>query len=254
MTAAYRLKGFGLLGGGVAATLALYLVSVQVAAERTRLEQVSVKIVEAERDVRALETEFDTRANLSQLERWNGETLALVAPTAGQFLRGGAQLASISFDGRDAGPQAGMRTAALVVPAFTAQAQAAATPASMPAAVVASTKPVTAVATTKAIVAVASTKPVPAVAKANPAVAIAKAKPVAKPRSRVARVAVAAIAKPVRKPAAKVSAPPVVTAAIARPVAPRKTQTVAMLDGALLSDRTLGDLMSRARGEAGRLR
>lgn len=250
MTAAYGLKGFGLLGGCATATLALYLVSVQVAAERKRLEQVSARIVAAERDVRALETEFDTRANLSQLERWNGETLALVAPTAGQFLRGGAQLASISFD--DAPLQAGMQTAALVVPAFTARTEASA----MPAVAVALTKPAQAVVSTKIVTSVTATKPAPAVAKAKLAVAVAaaKVKPVAEPRPRVAPVVTAAVAKRVLKPAAKVSAPPIIVASIARPVAPRKTQTVAMLDGGLLSDRTLGDLMSRARGEAGRLR
>jgi hypothetical protein len=72
MTAAYRLKGLGWFGGCVVVTLGFYLVSLQVAAERKRLEQVDTRIRVAVRDIRALETEFDTRANLAQLERWNG--------------------------------------------------------------------------------------------------------------------------------------------------------------------------------------
>lgn len=122
MTAAYRLKGLGWFGGCVVVTLGFYLVSLQVASERKRLEQVEVKIRVAQRDIRALETEFDTRANLAQLERWNGDTLALVAPTAAQFVRSEAQLASVRFDGA-AGGRA-VQTASLVVPAFTPQVAA----------------------------------------------------------------------------------------------------------------------------------
>lgn len=125
MTAAYRLKGLGWFGSCVVVALGFYLVSLQVASERKRLEQVDTRIRVAERDIRALETEFDTRANLAQLERWNGDTLALVAPGASQFVRDEAQLAAIRFD---VAPQVGgageVRTAALVVPAFSAPAAA----------------------------------------------------------------------------------------------------------------------------------
>ena len=69
MTAAYRLKGAGWLIACVAIVLGFYLVSLRVAAERKKLEQVDVRIATAQRDIRALETEFDTRSNLSQLER-----------------------------------------------------------------------------------------------------------------------------------------------------------------------------------------
>ena len=106
MTAAYRLKGLGWFGGVVIVSLSFYLVSLQVAAERKRLAQVDAKISAAERDIRALETEFDVRANLAQLERWNGDTLALVAPTAQQFVRDEAQLAAISFTPGGAAPMA----------------------------------------------------------------------------------------------------------------------------------------------------
>jgi hypothetical protein len=115
MTAAYRLKGLGWFASCTAIVLGFYLVSLQVAAERNKLDALNGKIRSAERDIRALETEFDTRANLAQLERWNGDILALSAPVAGQFVGSEAQLAAVSF--QPAGGAAGMRTAALVVPA-----------------------------------------------------------------------------------------------------------------------------------------
>nr|WP_174293098.1 hypothetical protein [Sphingomonas bacterium] len=114
MTAAYRLKGVGWLIAAVVIALAFYLVSLRVAEERKRLEAVNARIAAAQRDIRALETEFDTRANLVQLERWNGDTLALAAPTAGQFVRDASQLATIDV----AGPR--VQTAALVVPSIAA--------------------------------------------------------------------------------------------------------------------------------------
>ena len=95
MTAAYRLKGFGWFVGLAAVALCLYLISLQVAAERKRLDDVNGRIALAQRDIRALETEFDTRANMRQLERWNGDTLALAAPTAAQFVSDDAALAAL---------------------------------------------------------------------------------------------------------------------------------------------------------------
>ena len=211
MAATYRLKGIGWFAGCVVVTLGFYLVSLQVAAERKRLEQVDAKIRVAERDIRALETEFDTRANLAQLERWNGDTLALVAPGASQFVRGEAQLASVRFDGAQA---ADIRTAALVVPAYTALSA-----------------PASASATAPALGGTVSV-PVPA-APARAVVAIAAATSSAGPRVVFRPEAPRATAK--------------------ADVAPtRKAQAVAMLDRTLLSDTTLGDLVSRARSEAGR--
>jgi hypothetical protein len=121
MTAAYRLKGIGWFGGCVVVALGFYLVSLQVAAERKKLEQTDARIRVAMRDIRALETEFDTRANLTQLERWNGDTLALVAPGANQFVRDEAQLAAVRFDvaPRAIGGSVPVRTASLVVPSYT---------------------------------------------------------------------------------------------------------------------------------------
>jgi hypothetical protein len=125
MAATYRLKGIGWLGGCAAVTIGFYLVSLQVAAERKRIEQTEARIVAAQREIRALETEFDTRANAVQLERWNGETLALVSPGASQFVRTGAQLAALPFR---PGDDTRIEHASLVVPAYTPPAAVAPAP------------------------------------------------------------------------------------------------------------------------------
>lgn len=179
MTAAYRLKHLGWMGGCVVVALGFYLVSLQVAAERKKLEQADTRIRVAQRDIRALETEFDTRANLTQLERWNGDTLALVAPTAAQFVRDEAQLAAIRFDGGSTASGNAVRTAALVVPAFTAPVTAPTVtqPAAIPATVTVTVK-VAAIAPSrvptmaKAAAAAPTARMIPAVAT------VAKAAPV----------------------------------------------------------------------------
>ena len=79
-----------------AAALSCYLVSLRVATERSSLEDIETKIVLAQRDIRALETEIGTRGRLEQLERWNVKVLALSAPNADQFVDGGYQLARLA--------------------------------------------------------------------------------------------------------------------------------------------------------------
>lgn len=209
MTAAYRLKGIGWFGGCVAIVLGFYLVSLQVATERKKLEGMDRKIDAAQRDIRALETEFETRANLAQLEKWNGETLSLAAPTAGQFVTDEAALASLDVNqvGQPLpGAQGAVQTAALVVPSQPGVSVAA--PAATPA---------------PAVVQVAAAMP-----KAQRAVikvaAIEKSAPMLAKLNEAAR-AKAAVAK-------------------VRP------EAVAMLDRKLLSDSTLGDILSSARAEA----
>ncbi len=115
MTAAYRLRGIGWFISGVIVVLACYLVSLQVAAERKHVEDMARAINRAHRDIRQLETEFGTRANLAQLERWNGEILALAAPSAEQFVPDEAALAQADFV---TGPtvHGPVRQAAMVVP------------------------------------------------------------------------------------------------------------------------------------------
>ena len=77
------------------AALGCYLVSLRVASERAQLEDVETKIVLAQRDMRLVQTEIDTRGRLSQLERWNAGAFALSAPAADQFLKGSFELARL---------------------------------------------------------------------------------------------------------------------------------------------------------------
>ena len=95
---AQRFRALGWVGVVASAATGLYLISVQVAAERGKLEAVEAQIAAAQRDMRQLQTEMGTRASMRQLERWNGDVLALTAPKATQFLRGEAQLASLNLD------------------------------------------------------------------------------------------------------------------------------------------------------------
>jgi hypothetical protein len=82
------------IGCAVAAT-ALYTVSLRVASERARLDNIDYKIASTRRDIRQLQTEMGTRASLRQLERWNGESLSLSAPHANQFLPNETQISRI---------------------------------------------------------------------------------------------------------------------------------------------------------------
>jgi hypothetical protein len=120
-------KGFGWLLCGVIVSPGLYLVTSSVAAERGRVEAVERAIIAAQRDIRDLETEFQTRANFAQLERWNGDVLALASPRPEQYAHGEEALASLNPGGMlsDA-PQ----VAALVVPAGITLTQAEVAPAS----------------------------------------------------------------------------------------------------------------------------
>jgi hypothetical protein len=90
-----RFSSLGWVAGVATAATCLYLVSLQVAAERGKLESVEHQIATAQRDMRQLQTELGTRASLRQLEKWNGDVLALSAPKAQQFLHSDTQLASL---------------------------------------------------------------------------------------------------------------------------------------------------------------
>jgi hypothetical protein len=94
--AAIGFKGFGWIAGIAVVLPACYMVTSAVAAERGRVEAVERAIIEAKRDIRGLETEFDTRANLAQLERYNGEVLALAIPRPDQYVTSDAGLAALS--------------------------------------------------------------------------------------------------------------------------------------------------------------
>ena len=87
MVVAHRFRWFGWFVLCVSVILGCYLMSSRVAAERNKLATIESSIARTQRDITALETEFDTRASFAQLQRWNGDTLKLSAPTAGQYIR-----------------------------------------------------------------------------------------------------------------------------------------------------------------------
>jgi hypothetical protein len=103
-------KGLGWFLCGVVVAPACYLVNSHGAAEQAKLNATRLAIIQAQRDIRGLETEFNTRANLAQLERWNGEVLALAAPMPQQYLASETALASLGQEPAD------IQVAALVVP------------------------------------------------------------------------------------------------------------------------------------------
>lgn len=98
---AQRFRPLGWAAGVAIAATGLYLVSLQVAAERGKLEAVEAQIAAAKRDLRQLQTELGTRASLRQLEAWNGEVLSLSAPKAAQFVGDAAQLTALNLNPAD---------------------------------------------------------------------------------------------------------------------------------------------------------
>jgi hypothetical protein len=92
---ATRFRSVGWVAGVAVAALGCYLVSQRVASERAELASVERQILSARRDIRHLQTEIGTRARMGELERWNGEVLALSAPRASQFVESEVQLASL---------------------------------------------------------------------------------------------------------------------------------------------------------------
>ncbi|MGJ3629792.1 hypothetical protein AB5I41_28635 [Sphingomonas sp. MMS24-JH45] len=215
MAAMYRLKGIGWLGSVAVAAIGFYLVSSQVAAERKKLEQIDRKIVVAERDIRALETEFDVRANLAQLERWNGDTLALTVPVAGQFVSDEAALAQLSpRRPMPLGGEGEIRTAQLLVPAAPVLPTLTPIAAPIPVPVTISDHvPAPARVQTAAVAPRPAAAPLPRIVKASVATASASTRP-------------AAIRPASLQPAAMVQ-----TAS----TRPRNLRAVAMLDKSLLS-------------------
>lgn len=77
------------------AALSCYLISHRVSAERNALEDIERDIQIARDDILSLNTEFQTRSRMSQIEVWNRRDFVLMAPGAGQFLEGEFALASL---------------------------------------------------------------------------------------------------------------------------------------------------------------
>ena len=165
MVLVVRFRWFGWFVLCVGVILACYLMSSRVAAERGRLSDIEAKISSTERDIKALETEFDTRASFVQLNRWNTDTLRLEAPTAGQYVRDDAQLASLDSDTFIASDS--------VQTASVTSAPAVPTPKPVPDVATATQKASAPAPVRAAVAMVAST----GTAKAQPAAAKAKVKP-----------------------------------------------------------------------------
>jgi hypothetical protein len=108
---AQRFKAIGWVAVVASAATGLYLVSLQVAAERGKVDAVERQIAATQREMRQLQTELGTRGSMRQLEKWNGDVLALSAPKASQFARDGAQLIALNLDDAGKAPNAPPSTA-----------------------------------------------------------------------------------------------------------------------------------------------
>ena len=75
--------------------LSAYLISLRVATERNAVQALDRRIHHARADIRYLETEFEARSNMRQLEQWNNRDYRYVAPNAGQYLPDERSLASL---------------------------------------------------------------------------------------------------------------------------------------------------------------
>lgn len=235
MTAAYRMRGLGWFLTGVCVAITFLLVSLQVAVERKKVIDLNRAIATAKRDIRMLETEFNTRANLSQLEKWNGDVLALVAPRAEQFLDNSAALAQVDFNAPGAHVDK-VRAVAYVVPALYPM-------------------PGVDIAVGESTNAGAPQAAGPATSGVSGAVAAVIAAAGAPGGVAQAHVGAPALAVRTGAPASANGAPrsPMVArAASVDMAATRRSATIALLDRKLLSDSTLDDLMSTARAEARR--
>lgn len=116
MVVAHRFRWFGWFVLCVSVILGCYLMSSRVAAERNKLASIESSITRTQRDIKALETEFDTRSSFAQLQRWNGDTLKLSAPTAAQYVRNDAELAQVDFNGPNPVGMPQIQNASAVIP------------------------------------------------------------------------------------------------------------------------------------------
>ena len=251
---ANRFKSVGRVLTVAVAAMGLYLVTSQVAAERTELERVNRQIVTAKKDIRRLHTELGTRANLRQLERWNGEVLALTTPDADQFVGAETQLASLDRSGITPGPRyapAAMVTAMVAIPDSATLAEAAKPAAATPAP--AASQPASTAAVAQRVAMVREQMKPAAQVAAAPAPARSEKPAPAKPaRAEKPRSA------PVRTELARAEAP---KPAKPKPDAPKvdrvkadKERQLARLEDKLLDDRLMGELARTARTETGRRR
>lgn len=212
------------------AALACYMLSLRVAAERADLAGLEREIIATQQQIRALNTELGTRGRVQQLQHWNDEVLALVAPVSGQYLAGGVMLARFETRQPVLADQAEVRMASAEVPAAAAPAPA--------------VQPQRAVA------------PAPAAPLRQPAM-VHRASLTVAPASAPARAepkppAAAAARPPAQPPRVRtVTAEPAPAPARARPAAAAPARTRPAAQASLLDERTLRDLGSAARAERG---
>jgi hypothetical protein len=113
-----RFRPIGWVVGIAAAIMLLYVIQLRVANERGKLNEVDAEIAILRKDIRRLNTEFNTRASMRQLERWNGadEQLALATPQARQFVASEDAISEIGaerFEGHGVAPPPAMMQASV---------------------------------------------------------------------------------------------------------------------------------------------
>ena len=226
---ANRFKPMGLVAIGMVAAMGFYLISSRVASERTELEKVDRRIIATQKAIRQLQTEIGTRASMRQLERWNGDVLALTSPDASQYIAEGA-LAHIDRSGITDGPRF------MPQQMVTAMANTPTMADAVPAVAVAS----------DAGEASATIERVALITQAGKPATVVPVKAVAM-RPEPAKTAKIAAAKSSQPKAAKPMR--IVAMASAERATPRKTAAVAKIERKLLDDRLLGELAQAARAE-----
>lgn len=202
--------------------LSAYLISLRVATERNAVQALERRIYHTRADIRYLETEFEARANMRQLEQWNARDYRYVAPKAVQYLPDERALASLDRIETNGDSYVAPPVMMAMADAEDASPDAAAAAAASPAPAQ--------IRGDETVIRAASAKAVPVQSKPAPVKDDA-------PRS----------AAPARL--AKADQP----AAAPDPVA-RRAARMALLDEKLLDDRTLRDLGARAAAEGSRAR
>jgi len=95
LMAARKLQGIGLVLLVLIFAMALYPVSLKVAATRSELTRIERQIDRTQANIRYLESELAVRASMRQLEQWNADSFGYSAPSASQYLESERQLASL---------------------------------------------------------------------------------------------------------------------------------------------------------------
>lgn len=96
-----RLKTIGWIALIFIVAIALYPLSLSVATLRSDLARVERDILRTRAELRYLETEFATRASLTQLAMWNDLEYGYEAPSAAQYLDGERELANLGDEARE---------------------------------------------------------------------------------------------------------------------------------------------------------